>query len=283
MHAASKILQVPLDKIHVDRSYQRDLSMRLVDQIADNWDEVASELTLISDRGERPEHGGLFIVNGQHRTAAAKKLQRKKIWARLIDLSAEEDPAAIEASLRLKTNVRLGDRPLERFKAQIRSGDEESLAIQKLLARFDTEINMVPVVDSGINAISTVEMLFRVDNGGLLGETLQVLKNAYPIVGGKHAAAALMKGVAWFIVKHDPATIDRMTEKLSDLGQQALDRKARTIQATMGGSLWMNYYRAMIETYNEKLSQKQRLDWQMRGVGRFGLRRFGEEDSRTGT
>lgn len=285
MHAASKIVQVPLDNIQVDRSYQRDLSMRLVDEIADNWDEVASELTLVSDRGQRPEKGevkgGLFIVNGQHRTAAARKLQKKKIWARLIDLSAEKDPAAIEASLRLKTNVRMGDRPLERFKAQIRAGDEQSLAIQKLLKRYDTEINFVPQMESGINAISTVEFLYQVDNGGLLAETLDAIKEAYEVVGGRNTSAALMKALAWFIFKHGDANRSRVVEQLHDIGYAATDRKARTIQASMGGSLWMNYYRAIIESYNDRLAAKSKLQWQLRGAGRFTTRRLSEDERAT--
>src|SRR5262249_27900451 len=148
IHAASTIKEVLLGKIQVDRSYQRDPSIPLIDRIADEWDVVASELVLVSDRGPRPEAsevaGGLFIVNGQHRMRAALKLGHKKIWARVIDLRDVEDPGAIEAAFRLKTNVRLGDRIHERFKAQLRAGDEESHAIVNLLARFDAEINLVP-------------------------------------------------------------------------------------------------------------------------------------------
>src|SRR5215831_11128670 len=136
IHANSTIKEVQLEKIQVDRSYQRDPSIPLIDKIADEWDIIASELVLVSDRGPRdPDSeikGGLFIVNGQHRMRAALKLGHKKIWARVIDLRHVADPGKLEAEFRLKTNVRLGDRIHERFKAQLRAGDEESHAIVAL-------------------------------------------------------------------------------------------------------------------------------------------------------
>lgn len=274
-HENSVVKQIRLAELKVDRDYQRDVSMRLVDDIAYNWDEVASELVLVSNRGDRDDDsGGFYIVNGQHRSTAARKLGLEKIWARIIDLTEHPDPAALEAGLRLKTNVRLGDRPLERFKAQLRSGDEESLAIQKLLLEFDTEVNEQPNMESGINSVSGLETLYRVDDGGLLREVLQVIKEAYGMVGGKTSTLNLMKGIAWFILKHaDETDRNRFVDKLKLVGPAALDRRARTIQSTMGGSLWLNYYRAMVDFYNEKLADKSRLEWRVRSAGTFTTKR----------
>lgn len=279
LHAKSEIKEVPLNKVQVDTSYQRQVSDVLVDKIADDWDVVASELVLISNRGVRTEEsgvrGGYFVVNGQHRCKAAVKLGEPKIWARVIDLRHVEDPAQIEATFRLKTNVRLSDRPLERFKAQIRAGDEESLAIVSILASFDTEINMVPTSESGINCVSTIEGLYRLDEpgGGLLREILQLVKDSFGYVGGKNVTAGFLKGVAWFIEKHaDESDRDRLCEKVSLIGLPALDRRARAHQSTMGGALWMNYYRSLVELYNEKLRESNRLEWKTRGAGSFTLK-----------
>lgn len=274
LHSSSKIQQVPIGTLKFDRSYQREPSMPMVDAIADDWNVVASELILVSNRGERPEgseiEGGMWVVNGQHRTYAARKLGHQKIWARVIDLTDVEDPAKVEAQFRLQTNVRLGDRPLERFKAQLRAGDEDSLMIVKILARFDAEINQTPMMDSGINAVSTVESLYQVDQGALLTETLEVLRDAFKTVGGRHATAPLMKGVAWFIEQHaTDADRGRLVDRLTVLGVAALDNRARAHQAAMGGALWMNYYRALVEFYNENLRERNRLEWRLRGAARL--------------
>jgi hypothetical protein len=270
LHANSKIEEVSLKKLQVDFSYQRDPSETLVDSIAEDWDTVASELILVSDRGTRSNDGevkgGLFIVNGQHRSKAAQKRGMDNIWARVIDLRKVADPGAIEAGFRLKTNVRLGDRPLERFKAQIRSGNEESLAIEKLLERFNTEINVQPQQEIGINCVATIEALYRLDDGSLLGDTLEVVRDTWGYAGGRNAHAAILKGICWFIEKHaDESDRTRLVSKMKGVGMAALESRARTTGLTMGGSLWINYYRALVELYNEQLRDKNRLQWKLRG------------------
>lgn len=274
IHAKSAIKQVDIEKVQVDRSYQRDPSMALVDKIAEEWDVVASELVLIAERGPRPDGGdvlgGLFIVNGQHRLRAARKLGHKKIWARLIDLTHVEDPGKLEAEFRLKTNVRLGDRIHERFKAQLRAGNEESHAIVNLLAKFDTEVNLVPTTESGINCITTVELIYRVDEGALLRDELEIIRAAVVVVGGKNVNAGFLKGLAWFVEKHSmDCDRSRVIEKISVMGVNGLERRARAMQSSFAGPLWLNYYRALVDLYNEKLAPKNRLEISTRGQGVF--------------
>lgn len=279
-HANSKIVEVELDKVKIDRTYQREPSQQLVDQIAANWDEVASELVLISDRGFRPEssdvEGGLWLVNGQHRSLAARKRGHTKIWARVVDLSMSPDPAPIEAALRLKLNVKLGDRPLERFKAQVRAGDPDSLAIVKILERFGTEVNVQTNMEHGINAISMVESIYSADEGALLTETLELIRDAFNGLNGRKVSAAPLKGFAWFIKQHGmESDRTRLVNLLQNLSIEALHRRAITMQSVMGGSLWMNYYRATVEIYNEKLHEKSKLEFKMRGVNQFAVRSKG--------
>src|SRR5580765_700984 len=143
VHASSRVGKVQLADLQVDPSYQRTPSAKLVDEIEQNWDIVASELLLVSDRGVRPEDspvlGGLFLVNGQHRSIAARRLGIKSLDARIIDMSEEDDPAMIESKFRLKTNVGLRDRATEKFKAKLRSGDADSVHIVQILAKCGTE------------------------------------------------------------------------------------------------------------------------------------------------
>jgi hypothetical protein len=275
LHANSKIQTVALSKLQIDYTYQRDTSEKLVDEIANNWDVIASELILVSDRGPRSKDGdvkgGLHIVNGQHRSKAALKKGLTEVDARIIDLRKMDDPASIEAGFRLKTNVRLGDRPVERFKAQLRAGDPESLAIQTLLSQFDTEINQTPNIDVGINAVVTIEKIYRVDDGSLLRDTLTLTKDIWKHVGGKAATSPLLYGMAWFIEKHaDESDRTRLVAKLESVGLTVLEQRARTIKLTMGGSLWVNYYRAIVEIYNEQLREKKRLSWKTRGSQSLG-------------
>lgn len=271
IHAKSEIREMDVTKLRVDISYQRDFSETLVDEIANEWDIVAAELITVSWRGIRKDdpngvEGGYWVVNGQHRAKAAQKKGLAKIWARVIDLSKEDDPAAIEAGFRLRTNKRLSDRPLERFKAQLRANDEESLAIVKLTERYGGEINLTPNVDTGINCVSTIEALYRMDEGSTLGDTYQVVKDVYGYVGGKFAKSDLLKAITWFIEKHaEESDRSRLVSKMKGIGANVLEQRARTTSLAMGGALWLNYYRALIDLYNDGLREKQRLQWKTRG------------------
>lgn len=271
--AGAKIIDVDLSKLQIDSSYQRDLSEALVDEIAENPDGVAAELPTISDRGIRnggDVKGGLWIVNGQHRAKGFQKAGLKKFRAQVIDMRKEENPAAIEATLRLRTNRKLGDRPLERFKAQLTAENEESLAIVKILAEFDATINVASNSEAGVNCVSTIEALYRMDDGSLLGDTLKLVKDTYGHVGGQTANSSLLKGLCWFIDKHhEESDRDRLVVKLKGLGKNTLEGRARTMGLTMGGAMWVNYYRAIVDLYNEQLREKNRLQFKTRGKSKL--------------
>jgi hypothetical protein len=278
LHASSRKQNVLISDLRVDSSYQRDISERLVDEIAANFDPIAVETITVSDRGDRKDsevEGGLFIVNGQHRAKAAQKKGIARVEARIIDLTEVADPARYEANFRLLTNKRIGDRPLERFKAQLRSGDEDSLKIVEILGRFGAEINLVSNSETGVNCVSTIEALYSQDSGSLLKDTLEVIKDTYGYVGGKFANADLLKAVCWFVEKHSgESDRDRLVNKLKGVGISVLQQRSRTMQLSMQGSLWINYYRTMIDLYNENLTQSKCLDWKLRGKAKIERGKF---------
>lgn len=271
IHASSKIEEVQLSKLHVDRSYQREVQNKLVDEIVAEWDEIASELLLVSNRGPRSADGaidgGLFIVNGQHRYAAALKLGIPELWARIIDLRKEPDPGMIEAGFRLKTNRGLRDRPGERWKAQIRMGDEDSLAIEKILRMYDTEINFVPRADYGINSVTAIEAIFAIDRGGLLREIMEMIRDIYGQLSGKTVSVYLLKSIGWFIDSHHAeANRSMFVSRMSSISISAFEARSRALQGIRSGTLWVNAYMTMLEIYNEKLDAKNRLEPKLRGA-----------------
>jgi hypothetical protein len=261
VNGAGKIEVVEIDQLHVDRAYQRELNMELVQKIASKWEPTAAGPIVVSRR----RNGDLYIVNGQHRTAGAKMAGETHILAQVVDGLDE----ATEAVLRLQGNTRLGDRSLERFRAQVAAGYAESLDIVKILARFDTKINTASN-EPGINCVSAVERIYRTDKGVLLVRTLEVVKEAFGEIAGRSATAALLAAIAWFLQTHPAEEYDRnrLIEKLSGVGLAALDRMATNTKAAMGGAKWVNVYRAIVEAYNEKLSESNRLEWRTRGASR---------------
>lgn len=281
IHAQSKVGSVVLTKLQVDRTYQRVPSQNMIRRIADSWNLVASEMILVSDRGKRdPESeikGGLFIVNGQHRVWAARRIGIDRLEARIIDLTGFDNPVGIEAAFRLQTGVRLGDKTFERFRAQLTAGDPESLAIVALLTKLDTKPQLQPG-EGGISAIASVETIYRLDgDGSLLRETLQTIKDSFGGFEGKKATAVSMKGFAWFIENHAEETNrDRLIERMSKITAAQADARARQFAGVQGGALWMNYYINILDLYNDGLTQKQKLQITRKGASsRLGTRGSG--------
>jgi hypothetical protein len=250
---------VQIDDLHIDPSYQRDLSRDLVERIKAAWRDAAAGAIVVSRRVS----GDLYIVNGQHRTAAAAEIGRTEVLAQVIDgLSREE-----EAALRLLGNTSRADSAQERFRAQVAAGNVESIAIQEIAREFDTRINPSPDQRSGINTVAAVEDLYRWDGKGLmLTAVFEVVRDAFGHIGGKAASSSTLKAVGWFMDKHRHE-IDRrrFVDRIAAEGVDALDRKARSHKAAVGGALWMNYYRAMVEAYNVRLTERQRLEFKTGG------------------
>lgn len=250
---------VPIDSLEVDHSYQRDLSLDLVEKIGREYDRSAIGAITVSKRA----NGAYYIVNGQHRGAGALRAGETVIIAEVFEgLTVEE-----ESALRLKGNTRRGDRPQERFQAQVRAGDPESLAIVNIVSLFDTKVNRSPDQKRGINAVASLEDIYRRDrNGTLLTRVLEFIQESLGEVQGANTAVPVLKGVAFMLERHG-SEMDRkrMVEKIREHGVRGIHRIATAHQAALGGAKWMNYYRAFIEVYNERLSERARLEFRTTG------------------
>lgn len=281
LHATSKVIQVVLEYLRVDRTYQRQPSQHLIDRIFNEWSIVAAEQILVSNRGKRPEdgeiEGGQFIVNGQHRVWAARRRGILKLEARVIDLTEVENPVGIEAAFRLQTGLRLGDKIYERFKAQLTAGDPESIDILRILTKHGTKPQMQPG-DGGITAIATVERVYRLDDTGvLLDETFDLISDIWGGFDEKKASAVTMKGFAWFIAVHSmESNRDRLIERMQAMTSAQADARARQFAGVQGGALWMNFYILLLDIYNDGLSPKQKLQITRTGAAmRLGTRGSG--------
>ncbi len=276
LHITAKTMQVPISKLKVDRSYQRVPNQELIDEIAENWNPIKAEIILVADRGLRDADsdvdGGLFVVSGQHRVRAAHKLGLKTIEAKVIDLTRELDPAALEADYRIGANRRVSDQAIDTFKAKIRKGDEDALAIVALLKRHHTQINFdnPGEHETGVHAIACLELLYRRDQGSTLNETLELIRASWGEVNPTTATANLLKGLAWFINAHGlEADNRRLAEKLQAIRSVQLLSQARQLQSIQGKSLWMNVYMSVVGIYNDKLIERNKLQVNLKGATRL--------------
>lgn len=255
---AGTIQVMELAKLKVDPIYQRDLTADFVERLADRWDIVTAGTIVVSLRPD----GDCYIVDGQHRAAAALRAGESHILAQVVHEPSPEE----EARLRLKGNVKRNDRIFEVFRARLAANDEVALAIQRILADFDTQINMTPQMGAGINAVSAVEKLYRLDDGVTLIGVLSLLKKLFGDIRPEIASSDMLKGLTWFLGQHESdVDMERFQRLFKTTGPEALGRSARAHKASLGGSLWINYYRALVTMNNEGLSDSSKLDWKTKG------------------
>lgn len=255
---AGMIQVVALADLNVDAVYQRDLTASFVERLAEKYDVVTAGTIVVS---KRPD-GKLYIVDGQHRAAAAVRAGETHILAQVVNEPSAEE----EARLRLKGNVKRTDRVGDVFRARIAAGDEVALAIQRILADFDTHINTTPTLGAGINAVTAVEKLYNLDDGVTLIGVLSLLKKLFGELRPEIASSDLLKGLTWFLGQHgDRIDMERFERLFQVTGPAALSRSARAHKASLGGSLWVNTYRALVTMYNEGLSDASKLEWKTKG------------------
>lgn len=261
---------VKLADLQRDPSYQRAISQDLVDEIARTWDIVAAGPIVVSRR----KNGTLFIVNGQHRAAAATQAGEQEILAHVINgLTAKE-----ESVLRLKGNKRRNDSAQERFRAQIAAGDKESLEIVRIVQEAGGTVNFHPDAKYGVNTVSGLETIYRKDGGMLLARTLEVITGAFGNLDGRNASVGVLKSVSWLLENNsdDKLSMNRLHERLQITGVDEIDRRARNHKAVMGGALWMNYYRAIVESYNDKLGDSKKIPLRLNTWSKFGANGNGD-------
>jgi hypothetical protein len=251
--AAGTIAMIELAALNVDEIYQRDVDHRLINRIAREWDPAAAGTIVI---GRRPD-GSVWIVDGQHRVAGAAMAGVKRLRAQIIDVKGKQH----EAKLRLKGNDRRPDSAQEKFRAKVAAEDETALAIQRICNEFETMINYSPNASTGINCVAAIEKLYEIDKGVTLVRVLEVIQDAFGSVSGQNVSVNTLQSVHWFLKVHHEANKDRFVDVLRKAGVPEIDRKARSHRAAQGGTMWLNYYRAIVELYNAKLPATSRLMW----------------------
>lgn len=254
---------IPIAAIQIDITYQRSLRHDLVNRIARAWDIVKAGPILVSERDD----GSLWCVDGGHRMAGALQAGEEEIFAHVVHgLTCEE-----EAELRLARNDRKSDTQFEKFQTRLAMGDPIVEAISETVLQNGTKVNLSPQTYNGINALACLETLYNVDGQGIvLGRTLRFIRESFGSeqLNPTTCSVSMMKASAWFIDRHidgHEAQWVEMTDRVGTLGIEDIRRKAVSHKAANGGSLWINYYRAMVEIWNFRRQDKSKITWKTQG------------------
>lgn len=253
---------LPLDVMLVDTHYQRELRDRLVKAMGEYDMNAAGSLTI----SERPPLRGMtdpryYIVDGQHRRALAKAYGEVEHIVKIVRFPGSEAKIRQqEAELRGKLGFRKADTPVERFKHQLASGDDRSLAIDAMVEQHGGQV-AVTQNGRGINAISTLEKLYerRYHKHPLLTDVLDVIVEGWGSLDGRAGETAALEGIGWLIAKNESLDRRHLAKRMRGNAPEAVHSRAVAMRAVMGGALWKNYYRALVEAYNNRHPEAKKL------------------------
>lgn len=173
---------VPIGELLIDDSYQRSIdtnaSRKLIREIASNWNWDVLDILKVS---RRPDDR-LFLVDGQHRRAAAElrgDIPQLPCVLKRCSGPADEARLFIAANRGRKRMSRIDD-----FRAAIGAGDADALAIERIvtaagltIARHELPRHLEP---GQLMNVVGLRSLLRKHGEARLGEAITLIGEAFP-------------------------------------------------------------------------------------------------------
>ena len=246
----------PIPDLGIDAAYQRSIdngeSLALIRRIAVHWDWGLCQPLTVARRAD----GSLWVVDGQHRLAAARL--RRDIYDLPCVIAASEGLADEAAAFVALNGQRKRLLALDLFKASLASGDELALAAMTAideagltLAPHQNYVSWKPGMISNVGGIMALQ---RTAGAGVTRRALTVLAQAFAGEVQRYCGT-LFAGIGG-VLGADPATDDELlTMVLQAQPQKDWMTEIEIAKVTLGGNR-ASHARAVIgRSYAEALAE----------------------------
>ena len=232
---------IPIKNLESNQDYQRNLSMKHVQNAAAHFDLYQINPVKVSRR-----EGVNYVFNGQHTIEIIAQVSGSRetpVWCMIYDDLIYTREADIFANQMKYTKPLL---PYEIFMANIEAGNDKQLIIRDLVASYNLEITSNSAA-GGICAISALENIFDKYGFHVLDRVLRLCVGTWE--GAPQSFTAnMLNGVARLVVAYgDTMKDDTFKDKLSRVSLKEL---ARTAKDRRAGSL--GYSEAIVSYYNKR-------------------------------
>ena len=240
--ARTKYQRVPVQDLYYG-GYQRGLRPTWVAKIAKDFNEGLIGVLIVSYRD-----GRYYVVDGQHRLEAAKKVGIEDVICQVhTGLTYEE-----EANLFREYNrQRKGLSAHDMFKAALEAKDPIAIDIMNLVDKYDFKLPLYSAkVDNYITATAAVQSIYKRIGSSGFERLLKLLRDTW---NGERSSLErnFMNGLSLFIKLHsDEFDDEEFIKKLSKVSPESilregrLDAKFSTASKTMtpyAKVIWYNY------------------------------------------
>lgn len=252
-----RIERLPLESLSIDRSYQRPISQKM-ERMGKNWNQDLAQIITVSVRDD----GSFWIVDGQHRVGAALIAGQTHLEADIREGLTIEEEAKLFDEL---NNTRSHVTALDRFKARLVYNDPEALDIKSIV---ENEFGGVIADSHGrankhdrrIRAVASLERVYKYEGPNGFREILTIIKGAWGDLDVDNVNEWTLGGMRQVMARQRKnLDVNRLIERLKAEDISNLRRKAHAHIQIFGGSGPMNFYRAVVETYNHNLTARHRL------------------------
>lgn len=249
---------VKISDLTIDYTYQRQPIMKKVNKIAKSFDPDILGVIICSMR----EDGSIAVIDGSHRVHALrmKGLNDSTVNALVYFSLTIQEEAKIFAMLNqehTKPNT------TDIFKAGIVSGDEETIAISKILNSLGLIIGVGPG-DNKVRAISTIRRVYRNAGEKVLRDTLYTIKSAY---GDSSSTMrdVLISAVAIVYNRYGAKVeVSRMITTLQKFGNpNTLIANAKSIGVNASSVTASALPFVIVNSYNQRLTKNRLSDYPM--------------------
>ena len=233
-----------LSDLIIGQEYQRLANKSMIKRIVENYDRHLLDAIRVSFRD-----GKYYVLDGQHRTIALRKLfgDNIKVWCQVFrDLSYTEEAKLFTMQL---SSRRIS--AIETFKARIESEDPDMILLKKISEKNQFQINSSNT-DYCLGCVNALEKLLKNNGADNLDRTYFLLRETWN--GDKNfLTAPIIKAISLIIFVYGN-DLDNKTfiKALSTVPISQLKREA------MSGVTTREYDIALINMYNK--SSRRKLD-----------------------
>ena len=165
MKTENKEMVVPLNKMFVDRSYQRMLREGRADRIATEFNSLHYRPVLLSARQGGKRDGMFAIIDGQHEQAGAAKRGDKTLKCLVVyGLTVQEEADLFRDRNKNQIHLMLQ----EDFRAGLRANDPECVGIAKVLSDYSLKVmtmdrvNGKAMLDTNATSVACIAKLIAI-------------------------------------------------------------------------------------------------------------------------
>jgi len=249
---------VPLDRLFIDREYQRPLTSFVL-TVVKEFDPALVGTLIVSDRGK----DRFAVIDGQTRLEAMIRVAfedagieigdwsaRKTVQRRLTELcqSDRENTTGLVAPCLVYSNLsheqeadlfadlqtkRRGMATYLRFRAALVARKDEAVAIAAIVndAGFELGVEETP---NTVKAIAALENVYRRDPA-LLTTVMQVIAAAWPEPDTEgRASSDMIRGLAIFMRRENRVNLERLRDRLSATEPRTIRHRANALQEGSG-------------------------------------------------